>query len=60
MKLFVPRVLATPERIQGNSKVVQIWDQNLEAGPQYFIMKCYADGELDALFNYAYWTHPGE
>jgi serine/threonine protein kinase len=31
---------------RGNSKVVQIWDQNLEADPPYFVMRYYADGDL--------------
>jgi serine/threonine protein kinase len=29
-----------------NSKVVQIWDQNLDADPPYFVMKFYTDGDL--------------
>jgi hypothetical protein len=31
---------------KGNSKVVQIWDQNLEFDPPYFVMRYYADGDL--------------
>ena len=30
----------------GNSKVVQIWDKNLDAEPPYFVMRFYADGDL--------------
>jgi serine/threonine protein kinase len=31
---------------KANSKVVQIWDQNLDADPPYFVMRFYADGDL--------------
>ena len=31
---------------KSNSKVVQIWDQNLDADPPYFVMKFYAEGDL--------------
>jgi len=34
---------------RGNSKVVQIWDQNLDADPPYFVMRYYADGDLLAI-----------
>ena len=34
---------------RGNSKIVQIWDQNLEADPPYFVMRYYADGDLLAI-----------
>jgi len=31
---------------KSNSKVVQIWDQNLDADPPYFVMRFYAHGDL--------------
>ena len=31
---------------RGNSRIVQIWDQNLESDPPYFVMRYYADGDL--------------
>lgn len=31
---------------KGNSHVVQVWDQNLDVTPPYFVMKYYADGDL--------------
>jgi eukaryotic-like serine/threonine-protein kinase len=34
---------------RSNSKVVQIWDQNLDADPPYFVMKFYADGDLTTI-----------
>lgn len=37
------RVLAS---FQGNSKVVQIVDQNLDHDPPYFVMRYYPDGDL--------------
>lgn len=34
---------------KSNSKVVQIWDQNLDADPPYFVMKFYAQGDLTTI-----------
>jgi serine/threonine protein kinase len=34
---------------KSNSKVVQIWDQNLDADPPYFVMRFYADGDLTTI-----------
>jgi len=34
---------------KSNSRVVQIWDQNLNADPPYFVMKFYADGDLTTI-----------
>jgi serine/threonine protein kinase len=34
---------------KSNSKVVQIWDQNLESDPPYFVMKFYTDGDLTTI-----------
>ena len=34
---------------KSNSKVVQIWDQNLDADPPYFVMKFYTDGDLTTI-----------
>ena len=31
---------------KGNPHVVQVWDQNLDVTPPYFVMKYYADGDL--------------
>jgi serine/threonine protein kinase len=37
------RIMAT---FRGNSKVVQIWDQNLDHNPPYIVMKYYEDGDI--------------
>jgi serine/threonine protein kinase len=34
---------------KSNSKVVQIWDQNLDADPPYFVMKFYPEGDLTTI-----------
>jgi serine/threonine protein kinase len=34
---------------KSNSKVVQIWDENLDADPPYFVMKFYAEGDLTTI-----------
>jgi len=34
------------DTFQGNTKVVQIWDKNLDHDPPYFVMKYYEDGDL--------------
>lgn len=34
------------DKFQGNSKVVQIYDSNLEHNPPYFVMPYYPDGDL--------------
>src|SRR5579863_7160273 len=40
------RLLAS---FEGNSKVVQIVDQDLDHDPPYFVMKHYPDGDLSGL-----------
>lgn len=36
------------DSFKGNSKVVQVFDYNLEHDPPYFIMKFYSDGDLSS------------
>jgi eukaryotic-like serine/threonine-protein kinase len=39
------------DSFKGNSKVVQIWAQNLDHDPPYFVMKYYEEGDLTTLLD---------